>query len=233
MNTIKKLQDPQSELLLLRNCTGVSKLYFTLRKTFPSALQPATIQFDTSMFQYLRNLIVGDGDGFGVIQQRMVTLPIKDGGLGVYTMADTFKYCYLASCAQTRHLQDVILQHTTSFDVSQQYHHALQVYIQICGLSPSQFNINDVAPHLMKSLAATYFDAIKKELPNKYSLSARDIDLWQCNRTKHAMDFLKVVPIHGLNQAVVPRQFRAVLNYRYLLQSRCSRSQGGFYGFLV
>lgn len=41
MNSIKKLKDPQSELLLLRNGTGVSKMYFTLRTTSPLALQSA------------------------------------------------------------------------------------------------------------------------------------------------------------------------------------------------
>lgn len=54
MNSIRKLQDPRSELLLLRSCVGVSKLYFTMRTTSPQALQLATSQFDTKLFQYLR-----------------------------------------------------------------------------------------------------------------------------------------------------------------------------------
>lgn len=35
MNSVKQLKDPQCELLLLRNCTGFSKLYFTLRTSNP------------------------------------------------------------------------------------------------------------------------------------------------------------------------------------------------------
>ncbi|XP_026400006.1 uncharacterized protein LOC113295887 [Papaver somniferum] len=177
MHNIKKLQDPQSKLLLLRRCTGVSRLFFTMRTTTPLALQAATTLFDKQLLQYLRQLIVRDGAGFGIVQQRLATMPIKDGGLGVYTMADTSQYCFLASCAQAQHLQSILLQGNTTFDSSQRYQQALQVYTQTCGSSPSQFNINDDAPHFMKSMAATYFDVIKKELPTKYSLSARDIDL--------------------------------------------------------
>lgn len=89
MSAIKKLKDPQSEMLLLRNCTGVSRLYFAMRTTNPAALQQATELFDDHLFQYLRLLVTGDGGGFGPLQRRLATLPIKDGGLGIYTMADT------------------------------------------------------------------------------------------------------------------------------------------------
>ncbi|XP_026428293.1 uncharacterized protein LOC113324185 [Papaver somniferum] len=86
MNNIHELQDPQSELLLLRSCAGVSRLYFSLRTTCPEALQVAGSRFDDHLMQYLRRLVVGDGAGFGLIQQRLATLPIKDGGFGVLTM---------------------------------------------------------------------------------------------------------------------------------------------------
>lgn len=207
-------QDPQSKLLLLRNCTGVSNKYFTLRTTSPLALQSATTLFDNQLVQYLRHLVVGDGAGFGQIQQRIATLPIKDGGLGVYTMSDTSKYCYLASCAQTHHLQHILLQGTSTFESVQSYQQALQVYTQFCGLNSFDFNISTAAPHFMKSLAACYFDVVKKDLPTKYPLSTRDATLWQCNKADHAMDFIKAIPVQGLNQAVGPRQFRAVLSYR-------------------
>lgn len=46
MNNIQELQDPQSELLLLRSCAGVSRLYFALRTTCPEALQVAGSRFD-------------------------------------------------------------------------------------------------------------------------------------------------------------------------------------------
>ncbi|XP_026426417.1 uncharacterized protein LOC113322530 isoform X1 [Papaver somniferum] len=104
VNKIQELHDPQCELLLLRSCTEVSRLYFALRTTCLEALQIAGSRFDEHLMCYLRQLVVGDGAGFGLVQQRLPTLPMKDGGLGILTMADTMKYCYLASQAQTQHL---------------------------------------------------------------------------------------------------------------------------------
>lgn len=155
MDKVKKLQDPQCELLLLRNCSGFSRLYFTLRTTCPSTIQAATTHFDTHLMQYLRQIVIGDGAGFGLTQQRLTTLPIKDGGLGIHTMSYTCQYCFLASCAQTRHLQDTILQQASSMESSHRYQLALQSFTQVCGLTDSNFNINDAAPQFMKSLEAT------------------------------------------------------------------------------
>ncbi|XP_026397441.1 uncharacterized protein LOC113292800 isoform X1 [Papaver somniferum] len=127
MQKIKKLQDPQCELLLMRNCTGVSRLYFTLRTTSPLEIHAVTSRFDEHLFQYLRHIIVGDGAGLGLVQQRLVTLPIKDGGLGVYTMVDIGTYCNLASTAQTQQLQHTILKISPSAELSRSFEHALQV----------------------------------------------------------------------------------------------------------
>lgn len=115
MSSIRKLKDPQSELLLLRNCTGVSRLYFTMRTTSPLALQQAQARYDHHLFLYLRQLITGDGAGFGPLQQRLASLPIRDGGLSIYTMEDTGHYCFLASYVQTQSLQSVILRCTSDF----------------------------------------------------------------------------------------------------------------------
>ncbi|XP_026420203.1 uncharacterized protein LOC113316197 [Papaver somniferum] len=110
MNSVKKLQDPQCELLLLCYCTGVSKLYFTLRTTSPQFIHAASNHFDHHLFQFLQHLVTGDGAGFNPLQQRLATLPIKDGGFDVYTMTDTSQYFFLASCIQTRCLQATFLK---------------------------------------------------------------------------------------------------------------------------
>lgn len=81
-----------------------------MRTTNPSALQQISPCYDQSLMQFLQHIITGDGAGFGHLQQRIATLPMKDGGLGVYTMADTSHFCYLASCMQTKNLQDTILK---------------------------------------------------------------------------------------------------------------------------
>ncbi|XP_026384772.1 uncharacterized protein LOC113280347 [Papaver somniferum] len=103
---------------LWASCSGVSRLYFTLRTNNPLAIQNAATQYDKHLMQYLRNIIVGDDAGFGLLQQRLATLPIKDGGLGVHTMEDTGNYRFLASCAQTQHLQRTILKQSSVLDSS-------------------------------------------------------------------------------------------------------------------
>lgn len=71
-------------------------------------------------------------------------------------------------------------------------------------------NNNNAAPHPIKTLVARYFDVIKRELPTKFCKSEREAALWQSNRTEHVMDYLKTIPIAGLNQTMGPRQFRVV-----------------------
>ncbi|XP_026452060.1 uncharacterized protein LOC113352462 [Papaver somniferum] len=161
MNCVKKLRDPQAELMLLRNCAGVSKLYFSMHTTRPQCMKTTQLQFDEQLIQFLQYLITSDGAWFGQLKQRIATLPISYGGLGVYTMHDTTQYGYLASCFQTQHLQNRILQGTPG--LSPHFQTALEYYIHICGLSPSSFNINDGAPHPMHLLATRYYDAIMKE----------------------------------------------------------------------
>lgn len=118
----------------------------------------------------------------------------------------------LLSYAQTQYLQNTMLQGASISEPGQSFHHALQAYIQVCGLLPYDFDINTIAPHFMKSLAARYFAVIKKDFPINFSLSARD---HSGNVIKLiTLDFLKAIPIQGLNQSIGPRQFRAVLIYR-------------------
>ncbi|XP_026412030.1 uncharacterized protein LOC113307792 [Papaver somniferum] len=166
MDCIKKLNDPQSKLLLLRNCAGVSKLYFTMRTTRPQVLDSAQQRFHHHLSQFLRYLVTADGAGFGQLQQRISTLPINYRGLGVYTMEDTNQYCYIASCYQTKYLQSNILQGST--DLGPNFQSALDSYMQICGMSSSSFDINDIAPQPMHHLATRYFDVVTKSIPTTF-----------------------------------------------------------------
>lgn len=65
----------------------------------------------------------------------------------------------------------------------------------------------------MKVLAVRYFVVVKRDLPNNFAFSTREAILWQSNQMAHALDFLKAIPIAGLNQNLVPRKFRAILQY--------------------
>lgn len=64
-------------------------MYFSMRTTRPQCMQAAQQYFDRHLMQFLQYLITSDGEGFGQLQQLLVTLPLKDGVLGVYPMQDT------------------------------------------------------------------------------------------------------------------------------------------------
>ncbi|XP_071713601.1 uncharacterized protein [Rutidosis leptorrhynchoides] len=136
MDKVAKLDDPQCELLLLRACTGVSKLYFTLRTCPPSIFKAAQRAFDEALRSSLERIVTASGPGFGDWQWRLATLPFAFGGLGVYSAGDVRHYAFLASRLQSAGLQTKLLRHTGN---------------------PSEV----AAPILMKKLADVYFTKTK------------------------------------------------------------------------
>ncbi|XP_026401420.1 uncharacterized protein LOC113297214 [Papaver somniferum] len=168
--------------------------------------------YDQQLLGYLHHIVTDDGARFGILQQRLATLPFKEGGFEVYTMADASHYCYMASQIQKQHLQNTILSSIDTSETSHNYQYSLNKYMQVCDLST--FSTNSVSPHPIKALAAQYFDVVKRKLPTKFTLTTRDAFLWQSNKLNHVMDFLKAIPIPGLGQSLGPRQFRVVAQYR-------------------
>ncbi|XP_021765938.1 uncharacterized protein LOC110730443 [Chenopodium quinoa] len=65
MDKVAKLDDPQCELLLLRACTGVSKLYFALRTCPPSTFEATHRTFDEALRSSLERIVTALGPGFG------------------------------------------------------------------------------------------------------------------------------------------------------------------------
>lgn len=66
----------------------------------------------------------------------------------------------------------------------------------------------------MHALAVQYFAGVTKNMPSLFSMSRRDLALWQCNKTPHAYNYLLDIPADGLGKKIGPRQFSAVLGYR-------------------
>jgi hypothetical protein len=57
----------------------------------------------------LRHIVVGEGPGFGPLQEELAALPLLAGGLGILRGGDVLPYAYLASATQTMSLQVELL----------------------------------------------------------------------------------------------------------------------------
>ncbi|GKC48899.1 hypothetical protein Tco_1071644 [Tanacetum coccineum] len=88
MDTIARINDPQCELLLLRACAGISKLYFAMRTCSLRVFEMAQRSFDAALRSALERIVTASGPGFGDWQLRLFTLPFAFGGLGVYSAGD-------------------------------------------------------------------------------------------------------------------------------------------------
>jgi hypothetical protein len=76
------LKGPQAELPLLRACGGVFMLVHLLRCTPPSAVAQGGELFDAILHVALRRITIGEGGGFGPLQDEYAALPLCMGGFG-------------------------------------------------------------------------------------------------------------------------------------------------------
>jgi hypothetical protein len=109
MGAIAKINDPQCELLLLRACAGISKLYFAMRTCSPQVFERAQISFDGALRSALERIVTASGPHFGYWQWRLATSPFAFGGLSVYSAGDVLNYAFLASRLQSTSLQTKLL----------------------------------------------------------------------------------------------------------------------------
>ncbi|GJY54932.1 hypothetical protein Tco_0446596, partial [Tanacetum coccineum] len=94
LDTVAKINDPQCELLLIRACPGVSKLYFAMRTCSPLVFESAQLSFYMALRSGLERIVTASGPGFGDWQLRLATLHFAFGGLGVYSARDVLNYAF-------------------------------------------------------------------------------------------------------------------------------------------
>ncbi|GKE26020.1 hypothetical protein Tco_1441404 [Tanacetum coccineum] len=66
----------------------------------------------------------------------------------------------------------------------------------------------------MKKLADIYFTRVTQTAESTFSLSSRQMALWQSQMEDHTSDWLRVVLISGLGQTMNGKTYRCVLCYR-------------------
>nr|GFB48691.1 hypothetical protein [Tanacetum cinerariifolium] len=64
MDAVAKINDPRCELLLLRACAGISKLYFSVRTCSLWVFERAQCSFDVALRSALECIVTASGPGF-------------------------------------------------------------------------------------------------------------------------------------------------------------------------
>ncbi|GKA91141.1 hypothetical protein Tco_0813011 [Tanacetum coccineum] len=315
LNAVAKINDPQCELLLIRACAGVSKLYFTMRTCPPRVFKSAQLSFDMAFRSALERIVTDSGQGFGDWQWRIATLPLTFGGLSIYSAGDVLNYAFIASRLQSATLQTKLLRDVgivapgSTFDEALcVFNNAMEIdflsnpkgsvaiskggshfrlascdtdlwvgtdYERIIGIkhrtlgnvTPCRSYVSDrgfqrvrklisgwtrmidfapgravvdvahrkrgkymaklafdnalnafnvkmeidllsnpseiAAPRLMKKLADIYFTSVTQMAESTFSLSPRQMALWQSQMEDHTSDWLRVVLIFGLGQTMI------------------------------
>jgi hypothetical protein len=93
-------------LILLRACFSAPKLTFILRCT-PCHSHPTLQEFDSLL---KRGISLITNSAISDLQMMQASLPVKDGGLGIRSVASLALPAFLASAASTHELQNKILQ---------------------------------------------------------------------------------------------------------------------------
>ncbi|GKD36227.1 hypothetical protein Tco_1251736 [Tanacetum coccineum] len=128
MDIVARINDPQCELLLLRACAGIFKLYFAMRTCSPWVFEMAQRSFDVAFHSALERIITASGSSFGDWLWRLTTLLFAFGGLSVYSLGDVLNYTFLASRLQSSNLQTKLLRHSSIVAFGSTFDDALCVF---------------------------------------------------------------------------------------------------------
>ncbi|GJY27321.1 hypothetical protein Tco_0402047 [Tanacetum coccineum] len=219
MSLLPQLHDPQSELLLLRSCMGIAKLFFGLRTCQPVHMEKAALFFDKGLRGSIENIVVCGGPFFGDLQWSLASLPIRFGGLGLYSAKVVSSYAFVASRAQSWVLQDHILRDSGICGMDVDYASALACLRDtIPSFDFNVFTNKDTAPSkAQQTLASALFSEMVKDMEVRFDMTVRQKAVFECLRAPHAQDFLLAIPIDGLGQHMSPVEYRTILKYRLMI----------------
>ncbi|PWA80994.1 hypothetical protein CTI12_AA190310 [Artemisia annua] len=208
-----------SELLLLRSCMGIAKLFFGLRTCQPVHMEDAALFFDKGLRESIENIVVCGGPFFGDLQWRLSSLPIRLGGLGLYSAKVVSSYAFVASRAQSWVLQDHILRDSGICGMDVDYVSALDCLRDtIPSFDFSGFTNKDTVPSkAQQTLASALFSEMVKDMEVHFDMTVRQKAVFECLRAPHAQDFLLAIPIDGLGQHMSPVEYRTILKYRLMI----------------
>ncbi|GJT92818.1 putative reverse transcriptase domain-containing protein [Tanacetum coccineum] len=144
---------------------------------------------------------------------RLASLPIRLGGLGLYSEKVASSYAYVVSRAQSWVLQDHILRDSGVCGMDDDYVSSLACLRDtITSFDFSVFTNKDTAPSkAQQTLASALFSEIVKDMEVHFDMTVRQKAFFECLCAPHAQDFLLAIPIDGLSQHMSPVEYHTIL----------------------
>ncbi|KAM0009212.1 hypothetical protein Hdeb2414_s0095g00791841 [Helianthus debilis subsp. tardiflorus] len=103
--------------------------------------------FDKGFRKAIEDIVVCGGPFFGDLQWRIVTLPMRLGGLGLLSARDVAAYAFMASRSQSWELQDHILRNSGVANTDPDYAIALErLHESLPDFDLGGFSNKDTAP---------------------------------------------------------------------------------------
>ncbi|GJU13398.1 hypothetical protein Tco_1135794 [Tanacetum coccineum] len=182
-------------------------------------MKKATLFFDKGLRGSIENIVVYGGPFFGDLQWSLASLPIRFGGLGLYSAKVVSSYAFVASRAQSWVLQDHILRDSGICGMDVDYASALAC---LRDTIPSfDFNIftnKDTAPSKAQQILASALSSeMIKDMEVRFDMIVRQKAVFECLRAPHAHDFLLAILIDGFGQHMSPVEYRTILKYRLMI----------------
>ena len=147
-------------------------------------------------------------------------MPLRFGGLGLYSAMEASSFAFVASKAQTWDLQDHILRDSGVVDIGSEFCGALgNLQDSIPEFDLSVFTVKNTVPRKAQQvLASALFGKIVQEMEVTFNLTSRQKAVFKCLQSAHSQDFLLVLPIDGFGQCMSPVEYRSFLKYRLMIQ---------------
>jgi len=150
--------------------------------------------FDKELREAVEDIVFGD------LQWRLTYLPVRFGGLGLYSALEVSSYAFVAFRAQSLVLQDHILRDSGLCGMDSDFDNALDgLRGTIPNFDVSSFTSKDTASHKAQHvLASALFSKSVQDMEVKFDMTTRQNAIFGCLQAAHAHDFLLAIPIDGL-----------------------------------
>ena len=202
-NLITELDDPQSELTLLRSCAGVCKITHALRTSPPSAIIDAASSFDDSLRNSLEKLCQAPINDSAWSQ---ASLPIRDGGLGLLAATSSAVPAFVASCSEAGpHVKQLLADESILVPGVEEAIDSLRALGGTEAITP------EPAPGLQHRLTASICTKQRQDLFD--SASIRDKARLNSLASDHAGAWLQALPMPTMGLAIPAREFRVLLRH--------------------